>query len=270
MTLRLLLVAGIAMVLASCSSTKPVASPEAVCREKFAQASAAFEKGNDASAQEKLKDITISCYGYDFQEKAQYMLAESYFRTEQWPEAETEFRLLREQFERTAYAEEALFKVGRCALEQSTTWDRDPAPTLEAMRKLNEYLNDYPQGKWSAEVKKSYTELDSRLANHAYRTAKLYLRLDEPLAATVYFNKLLTQHPGWELNDQASVELALAYARIDQFDQARSTLAKLDGTEAKTTLAPMIEKAQKTIAKLEKSFQDKRAREAEGYRTGFF
>ena len=53
-------------------------------------------------------------------------------------------------------------------------------------------------------------ELDGRLATRAYKTAKLYLRLDEPLSATIYFNKLLKEHPGWELNSQAQVELAVA------------------------------------------------------------
>ncbi|MEN9353917.1 MAG: hypothetical protein RL318_1242 [Fibrobacterota bacterium] len=258
------------LILASCSSNKPVASPEAVCREKFAQAKSAFDRERDADAQEKLKDLTISCYGYDFQEQAQYMLAQSYFRTEQWLEAETEFRLLREQFERTAYAEEALYKIARSGFEQTTTWDRDPAPTLDAMRKFNEYLTDFPQGKWSAEVKKDYQDLDGRLATRAYKTAKLYIRLDEPLAATIYFNKLLKEHPGWELNNVAQVELAVAYARIDQFEQAKTTLSALDSSEDKASLTPMINDAKKVISSLEESFQAKRAREAEGYRTGFF
>jgi len=258
------------LLLASCSSTKQIASPETICREKFAQAQSAFERERDADAQEKLKDLTVACYGYDFQEKAQYMLAQSYYRTEQWPEAETEFRLLREQFERTAYAEEALYKIAHSGYQQATTWDRDPSPTLDAMRKFNEYLNDFPQGKWSAEVKKDYQELDGRLATRAYKTAKLYIRLDEPLSATIYFNKLLKEHPGWELNNEAQVELAVAYARMDQFEQARTTLSALDSTEDKAKLAPLVKDAHKTIASLEKSFQKKREREAEGYRTGFF
>jgi outer membrane protein assembly factor BamD len=270
MTVRHILGAGILLLLASCSSTKPVESADAVCREKYAKATTAFDKGRDADAQDLFKDLTVSCYGYDFQEKAQYMLAESYFRTEQWPESETEFRLLREQFERSVYAEEALYKIARCGYEQSSTWDRDPAPTLDAIRKFNEYLSDYPQGKWSEEIHKSNLELDGRLAMRTYRTAKLYIRLDEPLAATIYFKKLLKEHPGWELDNTAQIELALAYAHLDQFDQARATISGLDSSDDKAALASDIKDAKSTIASLEKSFLKKRAREAEGYKTGFF
>ena len=270
MKLRLPILALLALALASCSSNKPVANPEKVCRDKFAQAKSAYDREKDVDAQEKLKDLTISCYGYDFQEESQYMLATSYFRTEQWIEAETEYRLLREQFERSVHAEEALYKIARCAYEQTGTWDRDPAPTLDAMRKIGEYLNDYPAGKWSEEVKKSNMELDGRLATHAFKTAKLYVRLDEPLSATIYFNKVLKEHPGWEQSDDARFELALAYARIDQFDQARTTLDPLRKGTDSTRLAPRLLDTEKDISSLESSFNKKRAREAEGYRTGFF
>ena len=270
MKLRVLTALGLAALLSSCASNKPSANSEKVCREKFASAKDQFERKRDVDAQEKLKDLTISCYGYDFQEEAQYMLATSYFRTEQWPEAETEYRLLREQFERSRHAEEALYKIARCGIEQTGTWDRDPSSILDAQHKITEYLTDFPEGKWSAEMRKQYTELDSRLANHDFQTARLYLRLGEPLSATIYFNKLLKEHPGWDKNDEARIQLALAYAKIDQFDQARATLTLLHSAEDSTHLQPKIKSAEKDIASLEKAFQKRRAREAEGYKTGFF
>ena len=67
-----LAVAALVPFLSSCSKSKIVANPEKVCREKYEKATQLFQKGKDGAAQEKLRDITVSCSGYEFVEDAQY------------------------------------------------------------------------------------------------------------------------------------------------------------------------------------------------------
>jgi len=66
-----------------------------------------------------------------------------------------------------------------------------------------------------------------RLAQRQYETAALYLKMDEPQAATIYFQLLLKEYPDSKRVPKARLELAKSYALLDQFDRARESLDSL-------------------------------------------
>ncbi|MCB9497664.1 MAG: outer membrane protein assembly factor BamD [Fibrobacteria bacterium] len=263
--IRLATLAALALVpvLSSCSKSKVAASPEKVCREKYDKASKAFEKGKDVQAQEILRDITISCNGYDFIEDAQYKLAESHFRSEQWMEAETEFGILVENYEHSAHLEEARWKICRSAWEQSPSWDRDPGLTASAIKRYNAYLYDFPAAPHTDSAKADLIALQEKMALRRFKTAQLYLRMDEPLAATMYYNLLFQEYPQSKDVPQARLDVARAYAQLDQFDRARETLdtLRMDSTLA-APFADRIVGALKYIDKAQAKFEKLRAKEA--------
>lgn len=258
-----LAVAALVPFLSSCSKSKTVANPEKVCREKYDKAAKLFQKGKDGAAQEKLRDITVSCSGYEFVEDAQYMLAQSHYRTEQWMEAETEFGILVESYERTSHLEEARWKIARSAFQQSPSWDRDPGLTTAAIKRYNAYLADFPGSVHYDSAKVDLAALHDKMAMRRFKTAKLYMRMDEPLAATMYYNILFREYPDSKHVPQARLDIARAYAELDQFDRARETLdtLKLDTLRA----APMAEDIVETAAWIDKAqakFEKRKAREA--------
>lgn len=249
--------------MSSCSKSKIVANPEKVCREKYDNAAKLFKKGKDGAAQEKLRDITVNCSGYEFVEDAQYMLAESHFRTEQWMEAETEFGILVESYERTSHLEEARWKIVRSSFNQSPTWDRDPGLTTAAIKRYNAYIADFPGSAHYDSAKADLATLHDKMAMRRFKTAKLYMRMDEPLAATMYYNIMFREYPESKLVPQARLDIARAYAELDQFDRARETLdtLKLDSLRA----APIREEIAETatwIDKVQAKFEKKKAKEA--------
>lgn len=249
--------------LTSCSKSKFVANTEKVCREKYEKASKLFNKGKDADAQEKLRDLTVGCSGYDFVEDAQYMLAESHYRTEQWIEAETEFGILVENYERTSHLEEARWKIARSAYQQSPSWDRDPGLTSAAIKRYNAYLSDFPAAPHTDSARSDLAELNDKMAMRRFKTGKLYMRMDEPLAATMYFNLLLREYPDFKYAPLARLDVARAYARLDQFDRARETLDTLrqDSAQARV-IGEDIEDATKYVDKIQAKFDKRKAKEA--------
>jgi len=264
-----LAVAALVPFLFSCSKSKVVANPEKVCREKYEKATKLFQKGKDGDAQEKLRDITVNCAGYEYVEDAQYMLSESHYRTEQWMEAETEFGILVENYERSSHLEEARWKIARSAYQQSPTWDRDPGLTEGAIKRYKAYLADFTTSPHVDSAKSDLHELLAKMAKRRFQTAKLYLRMDEPLAATMYYNLLFREFPDYKDVPQARLDVAHAYVQLEQFDRARETLDTLRQDSLRTshlkediaTTASYIEKAQ---AKFEKN----RAKEAEKAKKG--
>ena len=257
--------AGLAvLVFAGCSSVKPAPlSAEKVCRDKFEAAKKDFDKRHDPDAQTKLRDIGVNCISYDYAEEAQYMLAQSHYRTEQWIEAQTEFQILTDHWERSKYYPEARWKIAHAAYLQAPSWDRDPSLTQTALEKADAFLSDFATGPWTDSAKADREDVLDRLAQRQYETAALYLKMDEPQAATIYFQLLLKDYPDSKRVPKARLELAKSYAQLDQFDRARESLDSLKSDSVKAApLREQIASTQKLIEKSHRKFEERRAREA--------
>ena len=259
------LLAAVALSNLGCSSTKPgpVASPEKVCRDKFAEAKKEFDKKNDAEAQTKLRDISVSCAGYDVVEEAQWLLGESHYRTEQWLEAETEYGILVQNFERSKHAEEARWKICRASWNEAPPWDRDPSLTQKAMEREESFLLDYPKGRWSDSARTDLADLTARMAERRFETARLYQKMDEPQAATIYFNLLLKEFPTSDKVGPTRLWLARAYSDLNQFDRASESLDSLVLDSARAKLqGEKIGKERSRLQSARKDFDARKAREA--------
>jgi len=259
-----------ALFVSGCATVKTASeSPDKICRDKYEQGKKQFDKKRDPEAQEKLRDISVNCVGYDFAEEAQYMLGESHYRTEQWIEAQTEFQILIDHWERSKHLNEARWKISHAAYLQAPTWDRDPSLTQQAIEKADAYLSDFPTGEWTDSARADRDDLISRLADRYFETANLYLKMDEPQAATVYFKLLFKEYPESKRVPQARIDMAKAYAQLDQFDRARESLDLLrqDSTAAES-LTYRIGVAEKFIEKAQRKFEARRAREAEEAKQG--
>lgn len=259
------LLAAMALSNFGCSSTKPgpAASPEKVCRDKFAEAKKEFDKKNDVEAQNKLRDISVGCAGYDVVEEAQWLLGESHYRTEQWLEAETEFGILVQNFERSKHVEEARWKICRASWNEAPPWDRDPSLTQKAIEREESFLLDYPKGRWSDSARTDLADLTSRMAERRFETARLYQKMNEPQAATIYFNLLLKEFPASDLVGPTRLWLARAYSDLNQFDRASESLDSLvlDSARAKVQ-GDKIGKERARLQSARKDFDDRKAREA--------
>jgi hypothetical protein len=157
---------------------------------------------------------------------------ESHFRTEQWMEAETEFGILVENYERSPHHRRGSLEDLPAA--RSTSLLRGiaiPVSRKRAIKRYRAYLSGLPRraahrfrpyGPVHPPGQDGQASLQDR--------AQLYLRMDEPLAATVYYNYLFREFPESKDVPQARLDVARAYAQLDQFDRARETLDTLRST----------------------------------------
>lgn len=253
-----------AAFLASCSSSKPpIESIDVVCKRKFDDAKKDYTKERDPDAQTKLRDVTVSCAQFDFAEEAQYMLAQSHFRTEQWLEAETEFGILAGNWERSKYREEALWKVARSAWKQAPTWDRDPSLIQKGIEREEAFLGEFPTGVRADSARRDLEDLVNRMANRRFETARLYMKMGEPQAATIYFHLLFKEFPQSKRLAVARLHLAKAYSELEQFDRAQENLDSLglDTLQARG-LSKELESARVDLEKSRRKFEARKAREA--------
>jgi outer membrane protein assembly factor BamD (BamD/ComL family) len=101
-----------------------------------------------------------------------------------------------------------------------------------------------------------------RMAKRRYETALLYMKMDEPQAATIYYQLLLKEFPEAAQVGKARLDMSRAYAELDQFDRAQESLDSLQLDKARAEpLSKEIEKAKADLDKSRRKFEERKARE---------
>lgn len=215
--------------LVGCSSKKP--EDHAVnCEKKFSELHAKFEKGHYQTARDGYAQFLTSCTGFEFTEQALFEQAESYFLLGDYIESESEYRaFLREYPNSRRFGEKALFRAAQSMAKQVGIAARDQSKTLEAIGAYEDFIAEFGESQYADSAKTEMDKMRNLLAEKEEQIAKLYRRMGEPLAATIYYKSLLKKYG--DRVDQRSITLKLArcYIDLNQFDEAESHLRKFEG-----------------------------------------
>ena len=82
--------------------------------------------------------------------------------------------------------ERSRFRLSECAYNLAADYTKDQTTTLDAIDKIEIFLEDYPDSKYYSDISSMKLELKYRLAKKAYESAILYMKLQEYKAALVY------------------------------------------------------------------------------------
>ena len=243
------LAGAVALALFGCSS-KPKDS-KADCEPNFQKLHAKFEKGKYAYAKEGYDEFIISCAGTEFAEQAYFELAESHFALKEWLEAGEEYQgFLKEYPSSKRYDETARYKMALSLSEQVEIPQRDQTKTLDAIRQFESYLALYPDSPRADTAKTKLDELHQLLVQKDLRIARLYTRMDEPLAAATYYKHILKEYGDRVSRRDIILKLSECYIELEQFVEAENQLSQFDGI-AKDD--PFREQVKTMQGKLEKA-----------------
>ncbi len=228
------------------------------CQPKFDKLHAKFEKGKYSSAKDGYTEFLTSCAQTEFIEQAFFELAESQYHLEDWSSAEIEYRsFLRAHPSSKRYEEKARFHQALSMAKQVEIPQRDQSKTVEALKEFEAFLADFSESTTYADSLKTEMErLKQLLAKRDELIAKLYFRMDEPLAAVIYYKNLLKEHGSRVPEREISLKMVECYIELTQFLEAEAILLKFDGI-AKDD--PFRNKVLNLHAQLKKA-QDKFAR----------
>ena len=216
---RILVLAALA-VLVACAGQGPALSGKV-------KGDRAFEKGDYTEAVEEYRNYLESGMGAENVTDAQFMLARSYFELEDYPSAALEFELFSRHYPRADSLEAADYYTALCWYQQSPRYDRDSSPTVQAIRKLEDYLLDYPQGVYRESGREHLQELYDKMARKTISIARFYRRLGRPEAAEIYYMKLLEEQPESGFVGEALEELADVQRQRGMEDRSEETLRAL-------------------------------------------
>lgn len=256
----MLLLAAAGALLAGCSN-KPK-DLKGDCRERFEKIHERYEKGRYASVKQGYGDFIVTCAGTEHVEQAHFELGDSHFRLKEWMEAEQEFSaFLRDYPASRRYGEPARWLLARSMAKQVHIPQRDQTKTLEAMRELETFLAEFPDAPQADTARTELERLAQLLADRDMLVARLYSRMDEPLAAAIYYKHLLAEYGDRVPRREISLKLAESYIALDQFPEAENILAGFDGIAADDPFAEKIRKVRERLEKAQAKREKQRLKE---------
>ena len=161
------------------------------CKNKYDKAEELFKKEKYGRVIDKAEEIMSYCAGTGYLEQTSFLLAESHFNLENWIEARGEYGSFIANFPGSPFAESAEFKKAICSFNMEFRVSRDEANTTVAMKDFERYLSNHPDTPLRDSINYYYGLLVERIAEKEFQTARLYLRMDKPQAAVIYFKEFL-------------------------------------------------------------------------------
>ncbi|MEZ4902944.1 MAG: outer membrane protein assembly factor BamD [Spirosomataceae bacterium] len=159
-------------------------------------------------------------------ELAQFYNAYCNFKQANYNMSQFLFKNFYETFQRSEYAQEALYMHAYSLYKDSPNFNLDQASTLTAIGALQDFINTYPESAFREESTQLILELRDKLERKAYEKAKLYYQTSESnianfRSAVVAINNYQKDFPDSKYNEE------LAYLRVDaQYNLARLSFAE--------------------------------------------
>ena len=247
-----------------CTSSNEKMTHTDWCKKRYENAEQLFKAQKYGRSVEKLEEILSTCAGSGYMEQAQFLLAESHFNLEQWIEARGEYGSFIVNFPGSPFAETAEYRKAVSSFNMDYKIDRDESNTTTAMKDFERYLANHPNTPLRDSVNYYYNLLVDRVAEKEFQTGRLYLRMEKPQAAVIYFKEFLETYPNAKRRQETLFLISDAYTDLDQFESARQYLAiAKEESSDNADVQKRVKKAEEKIAKAEESYEKRLKKESE-------
>lgn len=172
--------------------------------------------------------------GSEKAEMAEYNYANCHFKTKRYIEAAGYFNTFFRTYNRSAFAEEALFMHAYSLYLDAPDYNLDQQSSQEAVAAIQQFVTRFPGSASFERAMEMLKDLESRFEEKAYSEAKMYYRLKDGLfpgdfyrACIINFQNFVKDYPESKYNEELSyklVEVAYAYAKNSAFDKKEDRL----------------------------------------------
>jgi outer membrane protein assembly factor BamD len=200
-------------ILISC--TPEVSIKEMGFKRSFSKVKEKINQEKYVKAIEDLDVILLNFNGEQGIDSAQFLLAESHFKLDEFYNASYEYSKLTDNFPESFLSEEAMYKSALCYYNLSPLPALDQKETRKAITKFQFYLDKYKTGNFTTLSIEKIKELRYKLAEKEYNSGVLYLKMDQPRAAKVYFVTVLENYYDTDFYALALRDISNAYNLLD-------------------------------------------------------
>lgn len=197
----------ITLILSSCSEYQKALKSEDVAT-KFKLGTELYDTGKFGKANKLFAQIAPQYRGKPQGEKLMFMFSNSFYEMRDYYLSGYQFERFESQYPKSEKAEEAAFLGAKSFYMLSPVYSKEQKETVDAIEKLQLFINKYPDSEYLPEANKLIQELDYKLEKKAFEIAKLYNEIanfesQDYEAAMKAFDNFLLDYPGTSFREEA-------------------------------------------------------------------
>ena len=193
-------------ILSSCSEYQRVLKTDDIA-SKFKLGTELYELGKFEKANRLFLQIVPKYRGKPQAQKLMYMHSKAYYNTKDYYTASYKMEQFVESYPDSERVDEIAFLGAKCYYFLSPKYSRDQTETIDALEKLQEFINRYPDSKYFNDANAIIQELDLKLEKKAYEIALQYNKTGpyhrDYNSAITAFDNFLDSFPGSVFREDA-------------------------------------------------------------------
>ena len=194
-------------VLSSCSEYQKVLKAEEIA-PKFKMGENLYNEGKYGKANRLFAQIVPNYRGKPQAEKLMYLYSMTFYKLKEYYNSGYQFERFAASYPKSEKIAEASFLSVKSYYKLSPVYTKDQTETKEAIDKLQEFINLFPESEYIAEANTLFKELEFKLEQKAYSIAKQYSLIAPGYskdfnAAIKSFDNFIFEFPGSSLREKA-------------------------------------------------------------------
>ena len=236
---------------------------------KYEAAKSYFAQGQNTKAATLLEDLITILKGTSSGEEALYMLSMAYYNQGDYVTAAQYLNTYYTTYPRGKYTEQARFNAGRALYLDTPEPRLDQSSTVKAIQELQMFMEYFPRSERKAEAQNMIFELQDKLVEKDFLSAKLYYDLGDYtgnssysstgnnyLAAIITAQNILKDYPYTKLREDISMLILRA-----RYDMAKASVDEKKEERMRDTIDEYYAfinefPESKYLAEAEKMFKD--------------
>lgn len=190
------------VTLSSCSEYQKALKSEDTAT-KFKLGEELYNAGKYDKANKLFAQIVPSYRGKPQAEKLMYLYSQSFYKMRDYYIAGYQFERFASSYPQSEKVEEASFLSAKSSYMLSPAYTKDQKETKQAIEKLQEFINLFPDAEYVAEANKLVKELDYKLELKSFSIAKQYDQISDFDASIKSFDNFIFEFPGSILREDA-------------------------------------------------------------------
>lgn len=176
----------LSVALWGCSSTVNTTNMNA--DEHLSYAMKLFNDGDYPESISEFQAILLQFPGSSVTDQAQYYLAESHFKREEYILAAYEYSRLIKDIPASKLVPQAQFMLAESYYRLSPNYQLDQRYTNKSIEEFQAFIDFFPTDQRVPEAEQKIKELNNKLAEKEFHTAEIYEKMEYYEAAIFYYN----------------------------------------------------------------------------------
>lgn len=210
------------MLAAGCKSQYEALLASSNVEAKYAAAMNYFNTKKYSKSAQLFESLSVQVGGTPREDTVQYYWGLSNYRFKDYFTAETNFTKFLQNFPRSPFTEDARFLRLDCLYRSTYRYELDQTPTRAALIAIEEYMREYKEDTPHLEAcRKMQKDLNDRLDQKAFESARLYYKMEDYKASRVAFKNVLKDD-----SENIYREQILYYTAMSSYHYARLSVQK--------------------------------------------